>query len=632
MKTIKGKIIFITLLTVICFCTLITLLSFRLNKYHRSIVESQCRWQIEEEKDAVNRAIEQIQHNSAELALMGKIYFDFSDRSQRLGELAVKRSLQSNRSAIGGGIWFKPYAISPDKKNVCFYTYKKNGKMVYDPAFESDTYDYFNQKWYKTIITELENGDDFVWTSPYVDEAGSKSLMTTIGCGIHSENGELVGVSTVDFNLDKIINSISALKPTDNSFILIADVQNDYVMALSEKSIRQGRTGESLGEYTWLNAVIKGEPGITVNGVKYLSFTQILNENLLFSVNVPKNELFEDINRLQLILLTSVYLVTLLVFVLMYFVLSRLLNRPIAYLVEKSREIGRGNLDTEIELNTGDELSVLAGAFGSMTANIKEYIKNINLMTAEKERLSAELDVAREIQSSMLPPIHPDFSSYDEFKLDAVMIPSREVGGDFYDFFFIDDENLCIAIGDVSGKGIPAALFMVVAKTLIKDYASQKLSPAEIFTKVNRLLCEGNGANMFVTSLLGILNLKTGLFTYVNAGHLSPAVKQGSDCFEFLKMSPGMVLAMIDDIVYEEGIINLNDGDMLFLYTDGVTEANNPSDDMFTESRLLKIINNLKESGFAEIIKGIKTEIEVFSGEAPQFDDVTMLLLGYKLK
>lgn len=278
----------------------------------------------------------------------------------------------------------------------------------------------------------------------------------------------------------------------------------------------------------------------------------------------------------------------------------------------------------------GDEIGALAVSFRNMMDELDDYMVNLAAVTADKERIATELNVATQIQASMLPCIFPAFPGRDEFDIYASMMPAKEVGGDFYDFFLVDQDHLAVVMADVSGKGVPAALFMVIAKTLIKNQAQQGHSPAEVFTAVNNQLCENNEAGLFVTSWMGILDINTGEFTYVNAGHNPPLLMRSGGDFEYLRSRPGFVLAGMEGIRYRQATMKLGEGDVLYLYTDGVTEATNGDNEQYGEERLLSIVNQHKEDTPQELLPTIKADIDRFVGDAPQFDDITML--GLKIK
>lgn len=239
----------------------------------------------------------------------------------------------------------------------------------------------------------------------------------------------------------------------------------------------------------------------------------------------------------------------------------------------------------------------------------------------------AELGVATNIQASMLPCKFPAFPERTEFDICASMTPAKEVGGDFYDFFLVDSSHLAVVIADVSGKGVPAALFMVIAKTLIKDNTQAGVDPALVFTKVNQQLCETNDEGMFVTAWMGVLEISSGHMFFANAGHNPPLLRRGDGGWEYLKQRSGFVLAGMENMRYQSGELQLSPGDALYLYTDGVTEAVNPTEDLYGETRLRDSLNAAAYETSEQLLAFIKSEVDVFVGEAPQVDDITMLAL-----
>ncbi|WP_026527416.1 PP2C family protein-serine/threonine phosphatase [Butyrivibrio sp. VCD2006] len=289
-------------------------------------------------------------------------------------------------------------------------------------------------------------------------------------------------------------------------------------------------------------------------------------------------------------------------------------------------------VDDSLEtIKTNDELEDLATSVNKMETDIVSYIDHIQTITAEKERIGAELNVATQIQADMLPRIFPPFPDRKEFDIYATMTPAKEVGGDFYDFFLIDDDHIALVMADVSGKGVPAALFMVIAKTLIKNRTMMggSLSPAEILCDVNNQLCEGNDAELFVTVWLGILQISTGVGIAANAGHEHPALRRKDSEYELIKYRHSPAVAMLDDIRFEEHEFKLNPGDSLFVYTDGVPEATNSADELFGTDRMISALNKNSAADATELLGIVKDEIDSFVGDAPQFDDITMLSFRY---
>lgn len=275
------------------------------------------------------------------------------------------------------------------------------------------------------------------------------------------------------------------------------------------------------------------------------------------------------------------------------------------------------------------EVGYLARSYIRMISDLEVYMENLKTVTAEKERISAELDVAAKIQADMLPSALPQFQGRTEFEISAMMTPAKEVGGDFYDFFLVDDDHLALVMADVSGKGVPAALFMVIAKTLIKNRAQMGDSPSEILSNVNEQLCQGNEEELFVTVWLAILELSTGRGIAANAGHEHPTLRRANGQYELVVYRHSPAVAAMEGIRFREHTFELRPGDSLYVYTDGVTEATDREDTLFGTERMLAALNQDPQAEPAELLRTVKDAIDIFAGSAPQFDDITMLCLKY---
>ncbi len=312
--------------------------------------------------------------------------------------------------------------------------------------------------------------------------------------------------------------------------------------------------------------------------------------------------------------------------------IKKFVTKPIASLVKFTREVTKNEdfAKTKIELHTGDEIEELGHAFNGMLSALDNHIKNLAVVTEEKQRISTELEVATKIQASMLPCIFPAFPEREEFDVHATMTPAKEVGGDFYDFFMVDEENLAIAVADVSGKGVPAALFMVIGKTLIKDHTVSGKNLGDVFTEVNTLLCEANSGELFITAFIGVLNLKSGEFRYVNAGHEPPFISRKGEAFALHKIRAAFVLAGMEGMRYKEGVFHLDPGDKIFLYTDGVVEAEDSRHTFFGMERLQASLSKAYDQSPDAVLASVKRDIDSFVGDAPQFDDITMLCMEFK--
>ena len=340
----------------------------------------------------------------------------------------------------------------------------------------------------------------------------------------------------------------------------------------------------------------------------------------------------QDIIKFVLLLIAAIIVVTGLCSIVFFNRIKKNVVTPINELGKTAKEmVDNIETETDLELNfhSDDELQDLYDSFSQMNKEIKDYISRLAFVTAEKERIGAELNVATNIQASMLPH---EFPSTREYEICASMTPAKEVGGDFYDFFMVDESHLAIVAADVSGKGIPAALFMVIAKALIKANTTPEKTLDKVFFDVNNQLCEGNEAGMFVTAFEGVLDLKTGDLVYVNAGHEPPFIRDNTGKFVMHKLQPGLVLAGMDGMPYKYGTLHLEPGYRLFEYTDGVTEATSLENELFELDRLTESLNKHANEPLDELLKSVRRDIDEFVGEAPQFDDITMICLDYKEK
>ena len=282
-----------------------------------------------------------------------------------------------------------------------------------------------------------------------------------------------------------------------------------------------------------------------------------------------------------------------------------------------------------LNIRTGDEVENLSLVMADMERDLSEYEENLTQAVAEKERIGTELSLARRIQADMLPNVFPPFPDRSDFDIYADMTPAKEVGGDFYDFFLIDEGHLALVMADVSGKGIPAALFMMISKILVQNYAKMGNSPGEALEAVNAQICSNNREEMFVTVWLGILDLASGVLTAANAGHEYPVLKQPDGAFEIVKDKHGFVIGGMDGMHYKEYELKLEPGAKLFLYTDGVPEATNASNELFGMERTLKVLNEAAQESPCVILRRIHEAVDLFVGSAPKFDDLTMLCMEY---
>ena len=339
---------------------------------------------------------------------------------------------------------------------------------------------------------------------------------------------------------------------------------------------------------------------------------------------IPKNEAMFMRNVSIYVSIFMEILIFAALFILIYFLIKKVIIDNLRKINGTLAEITDGNLNVMVDVRTNEEFASLSDDINQTVSTLKHYISEA------AARIDKELEFAKQIQYSAIPSVFPPYPNRKDFEIYAQMITAKEVGGDFYDFYMLGDSTLAFLVADVSGKGIPAAMFMMQAKTIIKDLAESGLELSEIFMTANKKLCENNDAGMFVTAWMGMLDLKTGILKFVNAGHNPPLVRQADGEFVYLKVRSGMVLAGMDGIKYRQNELQLMPGDRIFLYTDGVTEATDKNNQLYGEERLLETVNRNITQGTRKLCEAVKANVDEFVGEAPQFDDITMLSVELK--
>lgn len=476
----------------------------------------------------------------------------------------------------------------------------------------------------KTIISEGgDNTDAYKKNYDLFNKLKKKGDITFLSLVVPDED-------SVTFYIDSLVEEMGddpANQIPYGSDILYVEAASD------EKDLENYRTIWNLYR---MNTGTK-DPVVTDNayGYNYTMVAPILDEN---GMAIAEVQYIIDMNDVRIYVRSFLYkmlgislgVVVLALLAYILFVVKNV-TKPIGQLDKFTKDITDSGVfeKQQITMRTGDEIESLSKSFNFMLLKLDDYIQNLTKITAEKERIGAELNVATKIQADMLPSIFPAFPRNGEFDVYASMDPAKEVGGDFYDFFMVDDRHLALVMADVSGKGVPAALFMVISKTLLKNNAMQGISPSEVLYKTNNELCQGNDEMMFVTVWLGILDIETGDLTYANGGHEYPAVMRAGGDFELVVENHDLVLAAMEGVPFNEYSMHLNPGDRLFVYTDGVPEATSTENELYGTDRMLEILNRHKTSTLEEMLKGVRADIDEFAVGAPQFDDITMLGFDY---
>lgn len=511
-------------------------------------------------------------------------------------------------------------------------------------------YDPRKRDWYKAAMS---SPDKLVWLPTYVDSYGT--LCITAAMTYRDSSGEVAGVVASDVFLTNMIDSIIKMKlgNTGSCFILDADLNFIAHPKMNEPDFKAELT-DHIGAASFIDTLKSSAIGIRETLYEgqnsYIAFSRLNETGWIFCASIETQEviapavkakadsdmltersqqqmqkLLFDIFRMFIVF----FAITGIAVIMFSFAVSGTITRPIEELAVNAQDIGEGNFDHKISVRSKDEVGQLARRFNEMQDNLKNYLNHLKKITAEKERISTELNLATQIQADMLPRIFPPYPDREEFDLYATMNPAKEVGGDFYDFFMIDDNHLALVMADVSGKGVPAALFMVIAKTLIKTRTFMGGTPSEILADVNTQLCEGNEAELFVTVWLGILEISTGHVIASNAGHEYPAIMKAGEGYELFKTKQSPAVATMEGIKFRQSEFDLNPGDNLYIYTDGVAEATNSNDELYGTDRMIDALNHTIGMSAKDITFNMKKSVDEFTGDAPQFDDITMLSLRY---
>lgn len=547
-------------------------------------------------------------------------------KSEKELKYYLKSVLLINPQAYGSCIAYEPYAFSLDKYYFAPYYYY-NGKTPKFVQLGNKEYNYFNWEWYSVPKERLAP----YWTEPYMDTGGGESMMITYSTPFY-KNKKFRGIITVDITIDDLNTAVKAIKATKSGYAFLLSRKGQFLSFPDKRKILKETIfnyNEKLGNIILGSkecSMVEGDDPLLGKDC-WVVFCPITSADIYFVVVYPKSEVMESVLSLE----KRIYLISLVGFICLFILIAFIsdsISRPVRQIADATKRLSTGNLEQKIEVfSNTSEIIYLTGAFNKMIDDLKHYIEVIKVTTAEKERMAGELKVASQIQQSILPQITSEFSLRKDFEIYAKMLPAREVGGDFYDFFYLDNDRLGIVIGDVSGKGVPAAIFMAVARTMLRVNALKGEPSDKCLYYVNNLICAENESMMFVTIFYGILNLKTGIFEYCNAGHNPPYIIKNNKEVLPLKLTFDMAIGIKENIEYHIEKILFDPGDFVFLYTDGITEAQDSGDNLFLNSRLESNLENNSSLSPQNITDKILEIISNFSSGVPQSDDITILVL-----
>ncbi|MFC2097620.1 SpoIIE family protein phosphatase [Bacteroidota bacterium] len=566
------------------------------------------------------------------------LYIEEASPDEEKFKKYLSAMLIENPDIFGSAIAFEPYSF--DKNSLYFsrYLFKENNAYSYS-SLDGNEYKYFIQDWY--LIPKML--DRPYWTEPYYDEGGGDILMSTYSVPIYKNiNGEKIfnGIVTADIALDWLTELVDSIKIYESGYAFMVSRKGAFISHPNAELIMNESLFSISVEFNEPNireigrSMIDGQTALIDTNSEifpksWLFYTQLPENKWSIGVVFPENELFSGLKRITI----TIIILGFIGFILLYLIITKVARKvtvPLSRFADSAREIAGGKFDITLpEIKTKDEMGQLHQAFEYLQTELKEYISNLQKTTAAKEKIESELRIANEIQQGMIPKIFPPFPDRSDIDLFATLDPAKEVGGDLYDFFLSEDNKLVIVIGDVSGKGVPAALFMVVTRTLLRAIKFKGKTPEEIVFLLNNLLSRDNESQMFVTFFLGIVDLKKGEIEYVNAGHNPPVLIDNDNNVSFTEMTKDIVLGCIEDKPFHQKKIKINPGDKLFLYTDGVTEAENTEQQLYSDERLISLLKNTKEEMPDKIIEVVYNDIKSFAKGAEQSDDITMLAIKY---
>ncbi len=548
----------------------------------------------------------------------------------------AKNHVVNNEEVFGATIAFEPQRSPAGTTLFAPYYYRRqNGSIAYaDLSLAS--YNYLKKEWYLSP-KELKTP---IWTEPYFDEGGGNVLMTTFAAPFYRKDkgGARVfaGIATADISVAWLGAQVSSLRLQNNGYAALfsrsgqfianpdsASVMKESLLKMAEKS--GSKVLEEVGK-----GIARQESGFAKGNDVYgreiwIYYAPVPSTGWSLAVIFPAEKMMKDAadsSRVIAFICVGGFLFLLLTIILV----ARTVTRPLVAMTDAVEQISGGRLDVVLPETQGGEVGQLAVAFNCMQKDLQDYIKNLTETTASKERMARELAIAHDMQMSILPLRLPDAPTLD---FAGLCKPAREVGGDFYDVRQMDDGRFFFIIGDVSGKGVPAALYMSMAVTLARSGVRDLPDPEELLSRVNRELCQGNETSMFVTILCGVIDPVDGVIQFANAGHTPPVIISADGEPSYLRLEPGLVAGCIDSFDYRSESITLKPGEILLMYTDGVTEAMDSAESLFGEERLLSAIPR-RHLTARHLLESVDSAVSSFAGQTLQADDITMLAVLYK--
>jgi phosphoserine phosphatase RsbU/P len=540
--------------------------------------------------------------------------------------------VKGNTSINSMSVAYEPYAYNK-KKRFAPYVYREESNILTTDL--SKDQDYCSADWY-SIPMLLKKP---YWSEPYYSQAADNTLLVTFSVPMY-KNNKFLGIASANICLENLRETMESIEIMGGYTFMISQY-GTYIYHPNERDIMRETIFSKAVKYDieamrlYGREMIKGKSGVEpfndpITGKKqWLVYSPVVSCSWSLAAVIPEKDILKVVYS-RILRQMGVMVLGYLIIMLSVIGATFNITTPIRNLMKKTQRLATGDLDVQmVNIRGNDEIHALAEVFNKMVIDLKHYINDLTNATKARESVESELRIARHIQESLIPRIFPPFPNRSEFSLFARNIPAKEVAGDFYDFFFLDEDNLALIIADVSGKGVSASLFMAVTKTLIKGKANYVDSPETIMSQVNYDLCQENDAAMFCTTFMAVLNVKTGELTYCNAGHNNPYIIRENGEIMQMENTEGMALGIIDDCDYTTAKIKLMKNDLLYLYTDGVNEAMDKDGNEFSYERMEEFMKKMKESTPRETIEITMEAVKGFTVDEEQSDDITVMALRF---
>lgn len=551
--------------------------------------------------------------------------------------------LEHNPNAYGCSISFEPDYFEEKGHYFSVYAGREDDGTIVLEQEGNETYEYFHMDWYQ--IPKLLNKP--YWSDPFMDVYDNPvtgeleiNKICSYGVPLHDAQGNVVGVLSIDINQKWLSDIIGEIKPYPNAFTVAMGrggvylVHPDSTMLGNEtvftKYLETGiekirEIGEDVIGGGRGMEYLAGDLALPV-GDAYFFYTPLTTVGWSVGLVCTEDDIYSGLNSMQWFLFFSTFIGMLVMMVLcVIFIRHRV--KPLEELAQAANIIARGNFDMKAPLIRGhDEISMLSKAFRNMQRSLVDYIEELKTTTANKERIEGELHIAHNIQMGMIPKIFPPYPERDDIDLYASLTPAKEVGGDLYDFLILDN-RFYFCIGDVSGKGVPASLLMAVCRNLFRTVASQGLQPSEIVRTINDIMGESNDSGMFITLFVGVIDMSNGHLTFCNAGHNPPVIISDKGEASYMDVLPNIPAGLFDGMEFEQQEYGSIDGVTLFLYTDGLTEAEDIEQNQYGDDKLIEELTNRHTMKAKDLIEHITATVHQHAGNAEQSDDLTTMVI-----